>query len=306
MTPVRRVVVFGLLGVVALVFAMPLVWMVSTSLKPVEQTMAQPPTFVPAPIEQIPSYFVDNYIGRRGDEAAQAGQADGAGAGDAGVRGVLTDPVVDFPLYLRNTLIVALLSVTGMVLSSAVVAYGFARVRWRGRGAMFTLVLATMMIPFPVLMGPLYIVFKSFGWIGSFKPLWVPAWFGGAFSIFLLRQFYMTIPRELDEAARLDGCSHWGIFWRVILPLSKPALAVVALFHFIFVWNDFLGPLIFLQRRDQFTLALGLQLYQSQAGNVPWNLLMAASTLVVLPVLIVFLLAQRSFLEGIATSGLKE
>lgn len=301
--PARRLVVYGLLGVISLVFALPLIWMVSTSLKPVEQTLAHPPTFVPRPIEKIPSYFVDNYIGH---PSGGTENADPDVRGDAGVRGVLTDPVVDFPLYLRNTLIVALLSVTGMVLSSAVVAYGFARVRWRGRGPLFALVLATMMIPFPVLMGPLYIVFKSFGWIGSFKPLWVPAWFGGAFGIFLLRQFYLTIPRELDEAARLDGCSHWGIFWRVILPLSKPALAVVGLFHFIFVWNDFLGPLIFLQQRDQFTLALGLQLYQSQAGNVPWNLLMAASTLVVLPVLIVFLLAQRTFIEGIATSGLKE
>ena len=163
-----------------------------------------------------------------------------------------------------------------------------------------------MMIPFPVLMGPLYLLFKELGWIGTFKPLWVPAWFGGAFNIFLLRQFYMTIPKELDEAARIDGCSHLGIFLRIILPLSRPALAVVALFHFIFVWNDFLGPLIFLQKQDQFTLALGLQLYQSQAGNVPWNLLMAASTLVVLPVLVLFILTQRTFVEGIATQGLKE
>jgi multiple sugar transport system permease protein len=134
----------------------------------------------------------------------------------------------------------------------------------------------------------------------------VPAWFGGAFNIFLLRQFFRGIPAELDEAARLDGCSHWGIFWRVIVPLSRPALAVVALFHFIYVWNDFLAPLIFLQHREQFTLALGLQLYQSKAGNTPWNLLMAASTMVMAPVLLLFLVAQRSFVRGTSSEGLKE
>ena len=136
-------------------------------------------------------------------------------------------------------------------------------------------------------------------------PLWVPAWFGGAFNIFMLRQFYMGIPRELDEAARIDGLGHWGIFWRVIVPLSKPALAVVALFHFVYVWNDFVGPLIYLHHRDTFTLALGLQLYQSQAGQTPWNLLMAASTLVILPVLLLFVLTQRTFVRGISAEGLK-
>ena len=129
---------------------------------------------------------------------------------------------------------------------------------------------------------------------------------GGAFNIFLLRQFYMGLPRELDEAARIDGCSHWGIFWRIILPLSRPALAVVALFHFIYVWNDFLAPLIFLTHRDDFTLALGLQMYQSRAGNTPWNLLMAAGTMVVAPVLVLFFLTQRQFVRGIASGGGRE
>ncbi|MEM1331525.1 MAG: carbohydrate ABC transporter permease [Planctomycetota bacterium] len=289
-----KAAIYATLIAVTLAFAAPLIWMVSTSFKPVEQTMVDPPTLLPEPVTKIPSYAIDNYVGRI-DENGEVIQ-----------RGVLRDPVIDFPLYLRNTLIVVGLSLTGMVLSSAVVAYGFSRVKWRGRNVLFFFVLATMMIPFPVLMGPLFILYREFGWIGSFKPLWVPAWFGSAFSIFLLRQFYMTIPREIDEAATIDGCSHWGIFWRMVVPLSRPALAVVALFHFVATWNDFLAPLIFLRDRDQFTLALGLQLYQSQAGNVPWNLLMAASTLVMLPILIVFLLAQRTFIEGIATSGLKE
>jgi multiple sugar transport system permease protein len=281
-------------ALVGVLYALPLLWMFSTSLKPVEQVLADPPTLLPEPLTSVPRYAAENYIGRVGPD----------GVGDP--RGVWTDPVVDFPLFLRNSLVVAILSVSGMVISSAIVAYGFARVRWRGRGAVFALVLATMMIPFPVLMGPMYVLFKEFGWIGTLRPLWVPAWFAGAFNVFLLRQFYLTIPRELDEAAYIDGCSHWGVFTRIILPLSRPALAVVALFHFIAVWNDFLGPLIFLQKQEHFTLALGLALYQSQAGNVPWNLLMAASTLVLAPVLILFVFAQRTFVEGIATQGLKE
>ena len=383
--PLRRSLLYVTLVAIAALFLLPLGWMVTTSIKPVEQTLATPPTVLPrvtaaVVLEHLQAERAMAVLEAPGSAAAQAGldeaiehwravaaderaleeteravmrleRLDGAPeqelaearaaaetlrqrvegeldriptlptlaaiardnyagrtgpGGEVVVRGVLNDPVIDFMLYLRNTLVIVCLSTVGMVLSSAIVAYGFARVRWRGRGAVFTLVLATMMIPFPVLMGPLFVLFREVGWIGTFRPLWVPAWFGSAFNIFLLRQFYMGIPRDLDEAARIDGCSHWGIFWRIILPLSKPALAVVALFHFLFVWNDFLGPLIFLRDRDQFTLALGLQLYQSQAGNVPWNLLMAASTLVLLPVLAVFLLAQRSFVEGIAASGLKE
>ena len=292
--PVSRVFVYLALLVVCFVFALPLLWMVSTSLKPVDQTLREPPTILPEPITSLPSQAWKNYVGEV--------DADGTVVD----RGVWTDPVVDFPLYLRNTLVIAALSVAGMVLSSAIAAYGFARIKWRGRNLLFVFVLSTMMIPFPVLMGPMFIIFRDLGWIGTFRPLWVPAFFGNAFNIFLLRQFYLTIPRELDEAARIDGCGHWGIFWRIIIPLSRPALAVVALFHFIFVWNDFLGPLIFLNHRDQFTLALGLQLYQSQAGNVPWNLLMAASTLVIAPVVVLFILTQKTFVEGIATQGLKE
>ncbi len=290
----KKLVLNLAVAIVGLLYALPLIWMLSTSLKPTSQTLADPPKLLPDPVSELPRYAVENYMGEV-DEG-----------GEVVVRGVWTDPVVEFPLFFRNSLVVAILSVTGMVISSAIVAYGFARVRWRGRGALLALLLATMMIPFPVLMGPMYVLFKELGWIGTFRPLWVPSWFAGAFNVFLLRQFYMTIPRELDEAASIDGCSHWGIFTRVILPLSRPALAVVALFQFIFVWNDFLAPLIFLQKQEQFTLALGLALYQSQAGNVPWNLLMAASTLVLAPVLVLFVLTQRTFVEGIATQGLKE
>lgn len=220
-------------------------------------------------------------------------------------RHVITDENTDVPLYLRNTLWIALLSVVGTTVSSAVVAYGFSRVRWRGRGVAFMVMLSTMMIPFPVVMVPLFVMFRDIGWIGTFAPLWVPAWFGNAFSIFLLRQFFLTLPRELDDASRIDGCGHLRNFIHVILPLSLPALLVVALFHFMFVWNDFLGPLVFLTHRDQFTLALGLQLYLSKLGQTPWNLLMAATTIMVAPVLVLFVLMQRTFVEGISTAGSK-
>ena len=277
-----RFVLHGFLACMAVVYLLPLVWMVSTSLKPEDQAASVQLRPLPTPVSDLPRFAAENYSA------------------------VWTDPTVTFPIYLRNTLIVAGLSVVGMTLSSAIVAYGLSRVTWRGRGLVFVSVLATRMIAFPVLMAPLYVIYRELGWIGTLKPLWVPAWFGGAFNIFMLRQFYMGLPKDLDEAARLDGMGHWGIFWRVILPLSKPALAVVALFHFIYVWNDFLGPLIFLTHRDDFTLALGLQLYQSKAGLTPWNLLMAASTMVVAPVVILFMLTQRTFVQGAASEGLKE
>ena len=212
---------------------------------------------------------------------------------------------VGFWTFLGNSLTVAVLGVLGTVLSNAIIAYGFARMRWRGRDAFFALTLATMMVPFPVLMVPLYGVFKSLGMIGTLLPLWVPAWFGSAFNIFLMRQFFRTIPEELSEAARIDGCSEWRIFWRIIVPLSTPVLVVAALFHFIFAWNDFLGPLIYLTRKDTYTLALALANYQSQNGGVQWHYLMAASAVTILPVILLFLLAQKTFIRGIATTGSK-
>jgi multiple sugar transport system permease protein len=277
----KRTLVYVLLLVVAVVYAAPLVWMLSTSAKPSDQTMVTPPRLLPEPAGRTPGFLAENYAA------------------------VWSNESVNFPLYLRNTLIVTILGTLGCVASSAVVAYGFARIRWRGRGVFFAVMLATMMIPFPVVMAPLYVLFSRVGLVGTFAPLWLPYWFGNAFSIFLLRQFYVTLPRELDEATAIDGCGTWGTFWRLVIPLSRPALAVVALLHVTYMWNDFLAPLIFLTHRDQFTLALGLHLFQSQAGNTPWNLLMAASTMVVAPVLLVFMLAQRTFVQGVAAEGLK-
>jgi multiple sugar transport system permease protein len=259
----------------------PFLWMISTSLKPDWQIVQSPPRWMP-----------DEFAWRNYKLA-------------------VSSESTHFPLWTRNTLIIAILAVLGTTFSSAVVAYGFARIRFPGRSALFTLMLSTMMIPFPVTMVPLFSIFVWLGkhtpmqWLGTTKPLWAPAWFGSAFSIFLLRQFFTTIPDELSEAARIDGCSEWGIFWRIILPLSRPALSVVALFTFMWAWRDFLGPLIFLQRPTQYTLSLGLQTFQSQHLSTPWNQLMAASVLVILPVLVLFFIAQKTFIEGIATTGMK-
>ena len=210
-----------------------------------------------------------------------------------------------FVMYLKNTLILCILTVIGTVFSSALAAYGFARIPWRGRNKVFVIALATMMIPFPVVMVPIYCMFKAVGWIGSLRPLWVGSFLAGAFNVFLLRQFFMTIPKDLSDAARIDGCSEWRIFWQIILPLSKPSLMVIGLFQFMGTWNDFLGPLIYLTNQKDFTLALGLQFYQSQQGGTEWHYLMAASTLVVLPIIVLFFFTQKTFIEGISMTGIK-
>jgi len=295
--PLARLALYAALALVAMAFVTPLLWMAATALRPADQTLDPTVGLLPR---------IENDAG-----GALSPVSPGYWSGVAGVvadntRGVLDSPTHDFPLYMQNSLKVALLSVLGMVLSSAVVAYGLSRIEWRGRTAVFIIVLATMMMPFTVIMAPQYLLFRQLGWIGTFRPLWAPAWFGGAFSIFLLRQFFMGIPRDLDEAARIDGCGHWRTFWLVIMPLSRPALAVVALFQFMGVWNDFAGPLVFLNHERMYTVALGLQMYQNQHGGVPWNLVMTASLLATLPVLVVFLLAQKSIVEGVATQGLKD
>ncbi|NQU41157.1 MAG: carbohydrate ABC transporter permease [Lentisphaerae bacterium] len=210
-----------------------------------------------------------------------------------------------FGLYLKNTVILCVLTVVGTVLSSALAAYGFSRIDWRGRNKVFLIALATMMIPFPVVMVPLYCLYRSLGWIGTLRPLWVGSFFAGAFNVFLLRQFFMSIPKDLSDAARIDGCGEFRIFWQIIMPLCRPALMVVGLFQFMATWNDFLGPLIYLTDQKDFTLALGLQFFQSQHGGTEWNYLMAASTLVILPIIIIFFIAQKSFVEGISMTGLK-
>ena len=270
----QEAITFALLLAFGFLFLLPFLWMVSTSLKPLEETMKMPPEWIPS------SFQWHNY-----PDAMRA--------------------MGPFWTFAGNSLLLAGLNVVGTVLSSAWVAYGFSRLDWKGRDACFFLLLMTMMIPFPVVMVPLYTLFRDFGWIGTMKPLWVPSFLAGAFNVFLLRQFFLTLPRDLSEAARIDGCSEFRIFWQVILPLAKPALLTVALFQFLATWNDFLGPLIFLARESHFTLALALQALQSTISGTPWHHLMAASTLVVAPVLVLFFFTQRTFIRGIATTGLK-
>jgi multiple sugar transport system permease protein len=277
----RRLMPHAVLILVCAGFLIPFLWMISTSLKTLDRVMSDQPQFIPDPIAW------ENY------------------------RKVLTHPSVRFLLFARNTLIIAILSVIGNVLASAVAAYGFAKISFKGRGVLFALMLSTMMIPFPVVMVPLFTIFRWLGdhhlgqWLGTYKPLWVPYWFGSAFSIFLLRQFFLTIPAELSEAARIDGCSEFGIFCRIVLPMAKPALAVVALFTFMASWNDFLGPLVYIQNEDQYTLSLGLQAFQSAHGGTDFHYLMAASVMVIAPVVLLFFLTQRTFIQGIATTGMK-
>jgi len=216
---------------------------------------------------------------------------------------VLTNPNVSFSLFLKNSSFIAFTSTFGVVASSAAAAYAFARMEFAGRDRLFLVLLATMMLPGIVTMIPSYVMYAQIGWVNTFKPLIVPAFFGGgAFNIFLLRQAYLGIPRELDEAAVLDGASHWTIFLRVILPLAKPTLITVAIFAFMGSWRDFMGPLLYLNDPDKQTLELGLSTYTALQGE-KWHLLMAGSVLVMIPIVILFFVGQRYFVKGIVMSG---
>jgi multiple sugar transport system permease protein len=267
-----RLVLYIVLCVIAVLFSAPLVLMLSTSLKSQSSVLVFPPQVIPNPV--VWSTYPD---------ALSA---------------------VPFLDYVRNTLFVAGLNVIGVTASSSFVAYGFSRISWPGRNALFVLVLATMMLPYQVLAIPLYIIFRHLGWINTFAPLTVPAFFGDAFSIFLLRQFFMGIPHELSEAAEIDGASELYTFWRIVLPLAKPALMTVALFQFLYSWNDFFAPLLYLNDQSLYTLSLGLQQYEN-AHSTNWPQLMAASSVITIPVIVLFFFTQRTFIKGIALTGLK-
>jgi len=253
-------------------FFLPFYWVVASSLKTQPQLFKLPPVWIPNPVVWANYPDALRYI-----------------------------PFFD---YLKNTVYYCTLTVIGALISNSLVAYSFSRVHWFGRDFVFVIVLSTMMIPFQVVMIPLFIIFRRLGWLNTFRPLIIPAFFGSPFFIFLLRQFFLTIPYELSDAAKIDGAGDFTIYWRVILPLSKPALATVALFEFLYRWNDFLGPLIYLRDDSMFTLALGLRSFMTLHG-AKWALLMAASAVTTLPVLILFFFAQRTFIEGIALTGMK-
>lgn len=257
----------------AILFLLPFYWLIATSLKDLAAATATPPIWIPDTIH------FENYS-------------------EATTR-------IPFWRYTLNTLFVCISAVIGTIISSALVAWGFSQFEFKGRELFFALTLATMMVPFPVLMVPHYAIFREIGWIGTLYPLWVPAFFGAAYNIFLLRQFFRALPKELMEAARIDGCGELRIFLTIGLPLSRSALMVVGLFAFLYNWNDFMAPLIYLTDESQFTLALGLQSFQSRLGGVEINLMMAATTLMIVPVLVLFFCMQKTFTEGISLSGIK-
>ncbi len=261
-----------LLVAIAALFLIPLVWMLSSSVKPEYQVFEMPPRLIPNPVRW------ENY------------------------REALT--YVPFGRYTLNTAIITIAVIIGHVLSCTLIAYGFARLHAPGRDTIFVLVLATMMLPYPVTMIPLYVLFNRVGWVNTFLPLIVPAYFGSPFYIFLLRQFFLSVPKGLEDAARIDGANLVQILWRIILPLSMPAIATVAIFTFQITWNDFLPPLIYLHDQRLYTVALGLNFFRS-SYQVQWSYLMAASLVTMLPVIVVFFFAQRLFIEGISLAGMK-
>jgi multiple sugar transport system permease protein len=225
---------------------------------------------------------------------------------DAMSRGNRPTVGASFWVYFRNSLVIAFFSILGTLLSNAPVAYAFARIKFPGRDLLFILVLATMMLPFQVTMIPIYLFFNNFlGWGDTFLPLIIPTFFANAYDVFLLRQFFRTIPEEMCDAARVDGASEWQIFTRIVLPLSVPVLATVTVFTFLWAWNDFTGPLLFLTSPRNFTMALGLQDFQGQRTMV-WNQLMAASVVFTVPIIIAFFFAQKTFIQGIKLTGSKE
>jgi ABC-type glycerol-3-phosphate transport system permease component len=252
---------------------MPFIWTLSSSLKPYGAGITFPPEFIPRQFEW------QNYV-----------------------KVVQTIP---FFMYMRNSMLVTGFAMVGEILSASMVAYAFARLQFPGRNALFLIVLATMMIPYPVTLVPTFILFNKLGWVNTFLPLIVPSWFGPAYSIFLLRQFFMTINHELDEAAEVDGAGWFRIYWQIILPLSKPALATVAIFSFMFYWNDFMGPLIYLSENSKFTLALGVNYLRNMRGGGDLSMQMAASVMFVTPCIVLFFIAQRYIVQGIVTTGIK-
>ena len=368
MRPLPKILTYAALVIGAIVFLLPLLWMLSTALKPVEQTSVQPPIWLPrryyieegqvrrevklGAVVSIPSVWAvpsgsttpivlpasdireGQWVTSSGRTTPVQVRSQIPATPDAPWREVIDATngerfivsldrisgqfaprwsnfanaikvMQHFWRYLGNTVLLCVLNMLAMVLSSALVAYGFSRIEWRGREATFGILLGTMMIPFPVVMVPLYSMFRALGWIGTLRPLWVTSLFAGAFNVFLLRQFFRTLPKELSEAARIDGCGELRIFWQIILPLCRPALVVVGLFTFLGTWNDFLGPLIYLTDQRDFTLALALKSMQQKSALTDWHYLMAASTLIILPIVALFIVAQRHFVEGIAVTGSK-
>ncbi|MBN1580115.1 MAG: carbohydrate ABC transporter permease [Anaerolineae bacterium] len=332
-----HIVVFA----IGLLFLTPAVWMFFTAFKSDKDVFRFPPTLLPYDTQTVvidgeswPLYNVpvNGEIRQLAQVKVDEGQATFVNPDDPSevieMRARYAEPVlaikfqwhnfvdamnrsarpgirVNFWTYLKNSLIYAVLAIVGTLFSCTPVAYGFSRLRWPGREIVFLLVLSTMMLPYQVTMIPLYLLFtETLGWGNSLLPLVVPTFFANPYDIFLLRQFFRSIPEEMADAARVDGASELHIFFRIILPLSKPILATITVFTFLWAWNDFLGPLLYLNNPEKFTLALGLQDFQGQR-NTEWNLLMAAAVVFTIPIIIAYFFAQRTFVEGIKLTGTK-
>lgn len=274
MKPFFNVLVHFAMISLSFIFLIPLLWMLSTSLKSPEQIFL-------SNIKWIPNPFVpENYI-----KAFQ---------------------YVDLLNAFKNTIFLCIVNVAGVLFSSSLAAYAFSVLKWKFRNIFFYLTLATMMLPEMVTLVPQFVLFQKLGWYGTFMPLIAPYLCGSAFYIFLLKQFFMTIPRDLHEASSIDGCSEFDIYRKIYLPLSVPALSVVALFQFLITWNDLMKPSIYLIDQNQYTLSLALQQYKAQHGGTEWALLMAGATIIVLPIVLMFFLTQKTFVEGITMTGIKE
>ncbi|MFN8489110.1 MAG: carbohydrate ABC transporter permease [Caldilineaceae bacterium] len=267
-------VVYTLLILLSLVFLFPFFWMITSALKPDYKIFLWPPQWIPNPAQW------ENF------------------------REAFANPLLPFPVFFVNTMIIEIGMIVGRLLSCVLIAYGFARLEAPGKDALFAILLATLMLPGAVTLIPRYILFAKLGWINTFLPLIVPAWFGEAYAIFLMRQFFMSIPRELEEASILDGANTLQIIWSVIVPLSYPVLAVIVILSFRDIWNDFMNPLLYLNEVSKYTVAVGLAYFNGQF-DIKMNLLMAASVVCMLPVVILFFFAQRAFVEGISLTGIK-
>jgi multiple sugar transport system permease protein len=270
----QRVAVVVLLALGAVIFIIPFAWMLSTSVKPIDQVYVLPPIW-------IPREFQWSWYGA-------------------------TWAKYNFLLYYRNTLAVAALNQIGMFFSCSMVAFSFARLRFRGRDALFLVLLSTMMLPAQVTLIPTYLLFTKLGWVNTLKPLIVPNYLAiSAFTVFLMRQYFMTIPLEMDDAARVDGVSVPGLYWRIILPLSRPVLGVAAIIQFTYDWNDFFNPLIYLSSSKNFTVAIALNMLHSNITRFDVQAVMAMTVVSILPLLILFFVAQRYFIQGIVVTGVK-
>lgn len=271
---INSILTHAVLVILGMVFILPFLWMISTSLKPPQDMFVLPPKWIPETI------MWSNY------EKA------------------LTQ--IPFFRYAGNTLFLTAVKIVGVLVSTSMVAYAFARLKFRGRNLMFGIMLATMMLPAQVTLIPLFVMYNKFHWLDTYLPLTVPSFFAveSAFYIFMLRQFMKGLPNELSESAKIDGCSHFRFFLQIVIPLCKPALATVTIFTFMATWNDFLGPLIFINDRKKITLALGLRAFQQQY-TAQWNLMMAASIVSMVPTLAIFFFSQKYFIEGITFTGIK-